>query len=190
VSKLKTHKHRPSDNHMSEIVNKVKLSKLETIDLEKIAGGVHLFELDLKDFLFHGLILKEADFREKMDAHDWSQYKGGFLTVYCSTDAILPKWAFMVIVQHADEFAEDVFFGTKQEAISELFKRKLDTIDWQQYEGSYVLLKGCSKMDVPSEVYMYATKKLLPYVGKLMYGEACSNVPVYKKKRIKTVPAE
>jgi hypothetical protein len=170
---------------MQEILNKVKQSKLETIDLEKIVTGVHLFELDLKDFLFQGLILREADFRKKMEAHDWSQYKGGYIAVYCSTDAILPKWAFMVIVQHAEEFAEDVFFGTKREALNELFKRKLDALDWRQYEGSYVLLKGCSKMDVPPGVYMYATKKLLPYVGKLMYGEACSNVPVYRKRKEK-----
>ncbi len=168
---------------MSEIINKVKQSKLVTIDLEKMVDGVHLFELDLKDFLFHGMILKEADFREKMKVHNWNQYKGGYLAVTCSTDAILPKWAFMLVVQHAEEFAEDVFFGTKDEAIRDLFRKKLDAVLWDQYEGGFVLLKGCSKLHVPPDVYMYATKKLLPHVAKLMYGEACSSVPVYRKKR-------
>lgn len=168
---------------MAEIVNKIKQSKLETIDLELFAAGITIHELDLKDFLFHELILKESEFREKMEEHNWEQYKGGYLTVFCSTDAILPKWAFMLVVQHAKEFAEDVFFGTKKEAIRDLFKQKLDEVDWSDYTGSFVLLKGCSKMEVPADVYMYATKKLLPYAGKLMYGEACSNVPVYRKKR-------
>lgn len=167
---------------MSEIINKVKQSKLETVDLEKFAEDVSVKELDLKDFLFQGMILKEAEFREKTESHNWEQYQNSYLSVYCSTDAIVPKWAYMLIVQHADEYAMDIFFGNKQEAYSQIFKQKLDNFDWSKYNDRFVLLKGCSKMDVPAEVYMYATKKLLPYVKKLMYGEACSNVPVYRKR--------
>ena len=118
-----------------------------------------------------------------MNDHDWSAYDDAYLTVYCSTDAIIPKWAFMLVVQHAENHARDVYFGTREEAIKQLFKNKLDLVNWSDYDGRFVLLKGCSKMDVPADVYMYATKKLLPHVQKLMYGEACSNVPVYKKPR-------
>ncbi|MDZ7720840.1 MAG: DUF2480 family protein [Balneolaceae bacterium] len=168
---------------MAEIVNKIQQSKLETVDLEKFATDVKVYELDLKEFLFKEMILKEKEYREKMEAHDWTQYGDGFLTVYCSTDAIIPKWAYMLVVQHAQEYAGDVFFGTKQEALSQIFKQKLDQTNWEKYEDRFVLLKGCSKMDVPADVYMYATKKLLPHVKKLMYGEACSNVPIYRKKR-------
>lgn len=168
---------------MAEIVNKVKQSKLETVDLEKFTGNISVKELDLKDFLFQEMILKEKEFREKMESHNWEQYKGAYLAVYCSTDAIIPKWAYMLVVQHAEENSEDVFFGDKKSVLSQVLKQKLDTYNWSDYEGSFVLLKGCSKMDVPAEVYMYATKKLIPHVSKLMYGEACSNVPVYRKKR-------
>lgn len=168
---------------MEEIVNKIQQSKLETVDLEKFAAGVQIFELDLKDFLFQKMILKEAEFREKMDAHEWDQYDGGHLTVHCSTDAIIPKWAYMLVVQHAEDHAKDVLFGTKKEAISQIFRQKLDQKNWEEYKDRFVLLKGCSKMDVPADVYMYATKKLLPHVKKLMYGEACSNVPIYRKSR-------
>ncbi|MEX2435529.1 MAG: DUF2480 family protein [Balneolaceae bacterium] len=168
---------------MAEIVNKVKQSKLETVDLEKFTGNISVKELDLKDFLFQEMILKEKEFREKMESHNWEQYKGAYLAVYCSTDAIIPKWAYMLVVQHAEGNSEDVFFGDKKSVLSQVLKQKLDTYNWSDYEGSFVLLKGCSKMDVPAEVYMYATKKLIPHVSKLMYGEACSNVPVYRKKR-------
>lgn len=168
---------------MAEIVNKIKQSKLETVDLEKFAADIKLHELDLKDFLFHGLILKEGEFREKMENHNWEQYKGAYLTVYCSTDAIIPKWAYMLVVQHAEDYAHDVLFGDRSMALSQVFRQKIDAFNWKEYEDRFVLLKGCSKIDVPPEVYMYATKKLLPHVKKLMYGEACSNVPVYRKKR-------
>lgn len=167
---------------MSEIVNKVKQSKLETVDLEKFADGVTLHELDLKEFLFHGMILKEKEFREKTGEFDWSRFEGGYLTIYCSTDAIIPKWAYMLIVQHAAPYATDVLSGTKDQAWAEIFRQKLDGVNWEYYNDRFVLLKGCSKMDVPADVYMYATKKLLPVVKKLMYGEACSNVPVYRQK--------
>lgn len=167
---------------MSEIVNKVKQSKLETVDLEKLANGITVYELDIKDFLFEGLILKEKDFRNKIEAHDWSQYSEGYLAVYCSTDAIIPKWAYMLIVQYAFEFVEDVLFGNKAEVLSHLLIKKLDSVDWEKYSERFVLLKGCSKIDVSSNVYMAATKKLLPHVKKLMYGEACSNVPIYRRK--------
>lgn len=168
---------------MSEIVNKVQQSKLETVDLEKLAAGIDVHELDIKDFLFQELILKEKEYREKLEKHDWSQYKGSYLAVYCSTDAILPKWAFMLIVQYAYEYAEDVLFGNREEVMDELLARKLSEVDWNQYQDKFVLLKGCSKMDISSDVYMEATKKLLPHVKKLMYGEACSNVPIYRQKR-------
>lgn len=168
---------------MGEIVNKVKQSKLETVDLEKFAQGIVIKELDLKDFLFKEMILKEKEFREKMKEHDWTAYDDAYLAVYCSTDAIIPKWAYMLVVQHAENHSRDVYFGRKDEALNQLFKDKLDLVNWADYDGRFVLLKGCSKMDVPADVYMYATKKLLPHVQKLMYGEACSNVPVYKKPR-------
>ncbi|MDZ7757620.1 DUF2480 family protein [Rhodohalobacter sp.] len=168
---------------MSEIVNKVKQSKLETVDLEKLAAGIEVQELDIKDFLFQELILKEKEYREKLEQHDWSQYDGVYLAVFCSTDAILPKWAFMLIVQYAYDYAEDVLFGNGEEVMEQLLTKKLSEVDWKQYQDKFVLLKGCSKMDISSDVYMEATKKLLPHVKKLMYGEACSNVPIYRQKR-------
>lgn len=167
---------------MSEIVNKVKLSKLVTVDLEKLINGQEIVELDLKDFLFQGMILKEKEFREKMDSHNWEMYENGYLTVFCSTDAIIPKWAYMLVVQYANPYVKDLFFGSKTEALSQLFKKKIDEVSWDTYKDKFVLLKGCSKVDIPADTYMYATQKLLPHVKKLMYGEACSNVPVYRKQ--------
>ncbi|PWN07132.1 DUF2480 family protein [Rhodohalobacter mucosus] len=168
---------------MSEIVNKVQQSRLETVDLEKFASDISVKELDLKDFLFHGMILKEKEYRENISNHDWEQYKDSYVAVFCSTDAIIPKWAYMLVVSSLQNLAADVLFGTRDDVTETVLKERLDRFDWSQYSDKFVLLKGCSKINVPPSIYMKATKQLLPHVSKLMYGEACSNVPVYRKPR-------
>lgn len=168
-----------------EIVNKIKQSKkLVTLDLQKYFDETPILELDLKDFLFQGLILKEEEFRKQLKQHDWEQYNDKYLAVYCSTDAIISKWAYMLVAQHAAPFAKDVFKGNKEDFLFDLYRRNLEQVDWEDYAGKFVILKGCSSKDkpVPESVYLYATNKLVPHVKKLMYGEACSNVPVYRSK--------
>lgn len=166
-----------------EIVNKVKQSdKLVTLDLQKYFDATPILELDLKDFLYKELILKEEQFRNQLEEHDWKQYSDKYLTVFCSSDAIISKWAYMLVAQHASPFAKDIFKGTKEDFLFELYRRKLEDINWSDYKDKFVILKGCSSKEkpVPESVYLYATNKLVPHVKKLMYGEACSNVPVYR----------
>lgn len=166
------------------IVNKVKQSKkLVTLDLQQYFDDTPIAELDLKDFLYEGLILKEKDFREDLENHDWQQYESSYVGVYCSSDAIISKWAYMLVTQHAAPFAKDIFKGNKADVLDELYRRRLEKIDWENFRDKFVILKGCSDKNkpVPESAYLYATKKLVPVVQKLMYGEACSNVPVFRK---------
>ncbi len=168
----------------NKIVNKVKQSeKLVTINLQDFYDESPVSELDLKDFLYEGLILKEKEFREQLENHDWSKYNDTYLAVYCSTDAIISKWAYMLVAQHADGIAKDIFEGRKADFLFELYRRNLEEVDWERFRDKFVILKGCSSKEkpVPESVYLYATKKLVPHVKKLMYGEACSNVPVYRR---------
>ena len=167
----------------AEIVNKVKQSKkLITLDLQQYFDDTPIAELDLKDFLFKELILKEEEFRNQLEEFDWTQFQGQYLVVYCSSDAIISKWAYMLVAQHAAGITKDVFQGTKEQFLFELYRRNLQSINWEDYKDKFVILKGCSSKEkpVPESVYLYATTKLVPYVKKLMYGEACSNVPVYR----------
>jgi hypothetical protein len=128
------------------------------------------------------MILKEQDFREQLENFDWSQFENQYVTVYCSTDAIISKWAYMLVGQHLAAHAKEVFKGQKEDILFELYRRKLDDVDWSSYKDKFVILKGCSSKEkpVPESVYLYATQRLVPHVKKLMYGEACSNVPVYR----------
>jgi len=168
---------------MSEIVNKVKQSKLETVDLELFLKEERIEVLDIKQFLFKEMILREKEFRDNLERHDWSQYQGSWLSVSCSSDAIIPSWAWMLVAAYSVPNAKEVVFGTETEARQKILERKIEEFDWEIYRDKYILLKGCSKVDVPAGAYVEATKKLIPVVGKLMYGEACSNVPVYRKSR-------
>lgn len=168
---------------MAEIVNKIQQSKLETVDLENFLEGERFHVLDIKEFLFKEMLLKEGEFRDQLAAHDWRQYEGQWLSVTCSTDAIIPSWAWMLVVTYADPHAKEVIYGDETDARMAVLKRKIEEFKWEKYEGRFVLLKGCSKMNIPAGAYLEATKKLMPVAAKLMYGEACSNVPVFRKSR-------
>ena len=164
------------------IINKVKANqKLITLDLAKLFHEkTPIAELDIKDFLHMGLLLKEADFRTYLENHDWTQYKGKYLSVFCSTDAIIAPWAWMLVTTHASSFAKEVFHLTKKEVTHELYRRNLEFYDWSQYQNKFILLKGCGDIHVPDSVYLLATNKLMQSAKKIMYGEACSFVPVWK----------
>lgn len=168
---------------MGEIVNKIQQSKLETVDLERLLQNERIEVLDIRPFLFQELILREKEFRESLEQHDWSRYEGAWLAIHCTSDAIIPHWAWMLAATHAAPYAVHVVFGAEEDARKELLLRKIEEYDWERYRDRFVLLKGCSKQSIPPEAYVAATGKLLPIVDKLMYGEACSNVPVYRKPR-------
>ncbi len=169
--------------HQTAIENKVAKSGLVTLDLQNWYSLKEIAAFDLKEYLHMELILREKEFRQALEEHDWSRYSGKILTVFCSTDAIIASWAYMLVAAHAGPHASDIVYGTPQDAAFERFRKGLDAVDWSQYRGKRVLLKGCADVEVPPSVYLYATQKLLPYVERLMYGEACSFVPVYRAPR-------
>ncbi len=167
-----------------DLVNRVAASSLITIDLEEYFPKEELLLFDIKDYLFMGLILKEKDFREALTNHDWSQYKGLNLAVYCSADAIIPLWAYMLITSYAAPYTKDVFQGNADEFYKNAFQKALSKIDPAQFEGKRIIIKGCSKKSVPASAYVELTRLLQPVVQSLMFGEPCSTVPIYKKSKV------
>lgn len=165
------------------LVNKVAASGLITIKLEDFLPKEPIVEMDLKDYLFHGLILKEKDFRTALKELDWAQFDGKVLTVFCSTDAIIPMWAYMLVATYATPHAHTVFQGTKDEFLRHALYQRLDQIEYEQYEGQRLVIKGCGDEPVPASAYLEITRRLQPIAQSIMYGEPCSTVPIYKKKR-------
>lgn len=165
------------------LVNRVAASGLITFRLEEYFPQGEVAAFDLKDHLFMGLILKEKDFREALKNHDWEQYRGQNLVVFCSADAIIPTWAYMLVTVYAAPFALDVFQGTKEEFYKHAFQKALDQVDVAQFEGQRVVVKGCSDLPVPPAAYVELTRKLQPHALSIMFGEPCSTVPIYKKPK-------
>ena len=163
------------------LVNRVAQSGLVTIDLEELYPAGEIVAFDLKDYLFMGMILKEKDFREALKALDWSQYQGKNLAVFCSADAIIPVWAYMLVATYAAPFANDIAQTTPEQFVETSFIKKLASLDVSDYEGKRLVIKGCSDKPVPPSAYLEITRRLQPMALSIMYGEPCSTVPVYKK---------
>lgn len=164
-------------------VNKVAESGIITLDLEKFYPSQELMELDLKDFLFMEMLLKEKDFREKLEVADWIQYNGKIVAVHCSTDAIIPMWAYMLVSSKLKGVASEVYFGNKSTAIEKAMEKNILSIHEEEYKDKRVVVKGCGDIEIPSSAYLMISQKLIPVVKSLMYGEPCSTVPVYKQKK-------
>ncbi len=166
---------------MEALVNRVANSKLVTIDLESFYPSGEIVPFDLKQFLFMELILKEKDFRETLKVHDWTQYDGKNVAVFCSADAIIPMWAYMLVATYATPHASDVALCTPDQYTELAFFRKLNSLDMSDYAGERIVVKGCSDKPVPASAYLEITRKLQPVAQSIMFGEPCSTVPVYKK---------
>jgi hypothetical protein len=166
-----------------QIVNKVASSSLITFNLEEYYVPGDRILLDIKDQLYQELILKEKDFRDFIKSHDWSRYQNKFIAITCSADAIVPTWAYMLLTIALQPFARKIVFGSLQELETILYHEELAKVDWTKFKDAKVVVKGCSKVDVPIAVYVEATNRLRPLVASLMFGEPCSTVPLFKKSR-------
>ena len=165
-----------------EIVNRVAQSKLVTFDLEDYYPKGKRLLLDIKDWLHEGFILREKEFRAYVAQHDWEQYKEAFVALHCSTDAILPGWAFMLLATKLQPYAQKVVQGSLVDLETSLFQSILEDLDLSDYQDKPVIIKGCSHKPVPANAYLLITSRLQPIVKSLMYGEACSSVPLFKRK--------
>ena len=164
------------------IVNKVAQSGLITIDLANYAPHEDIVIYDIKDNLFHGLILKEKDFRTFIKEHDWSQYKDKHMGIICSTDAIVPTWAYMLLANKLEPYVLSVHFGDKEMVLNNLFNQALEKLDYSIYQDQRVVVKGCGDIYVPKSAFVKFTAGLTKVAKSIMYGEPCSTVPVYKRK--------
>lgn len=165
------------------LVNRVASSGLITINLEDFYPKGEIVIFDLKPYLFMELILKEKDFREAMKAHDWNQYEGKNIVVFCSNDAIIPVWAFMLVATYASPFANEIFQGTEEEFLKAHYETVIKGLNIEEYKNERIVIKGCSNKPVPASAYLALTKKMRPFVQSIMYGEPCSTVPIYKKPK-------
>jgi hypothetical protein len=164
------------------LVNRVAKSGIITLNLEDYFPKATIIEFDIKDHLFRGLLLREKDFRAMIAEHDWSQYEGKILALHCSADAIVPTWAYQLVAIHAAPFAQEIYHGNTAQSIEQYYVQVLNQLDIQAYTDQRIVIKGCSNKPVPTTAYMTLAKLLQPVAKRIMYGEPCSMVPLFKKK--------
>ena len=164
-----------------EIRNRVEESGLITFNLEDLylQGSRSVF--DLKEFLFEELILKEKDFRKSMKDLDWSQYQNHYVAITCTADAIVPQWAYMLVSTYMQPVAKHSVLGDLVALETSLYQDAINDLDVSQYKDERVIVKGCSKYPVPNAAYVMLINRIQPVAKSIMYGEACSTVPLYKK---------
>lgn len=166
------------------LINKVAQSGLITLDLEKYYPDDEIVTFDLKDYLFMELILKEKEYREALKNLNWSIYQNKIVAIGCSTDAIIPLWAYMLAVTYLEPYAKDISYGKGSEVLDRLLLKNIQKIDAKVFEGTRVVVKGCGDKKVPESAYIEITKILQPVVKSIMFGEPCSTVPIYKAPKI------
>ena len=166
----------------NDIINKVSQSGLITIDLEEYYPEGERVLFDIKDLLFQGLILREKDFREYINNEDWTKYKDKYVAIICSTDAVVPTWAYMLLAIQLEPIAKKIVFGDLEMLEANIYNEILSKIKVEEYKDARIVIKGCGKLPVPKSAYVEITRLLRPLAKSIMYGEPCSTVPLYKKK--------
>jgi hypothetical protein len=168
---------------MSEsLINKVAESGLISLDLAQYIPNNDIVVFDIKPYLFMELILKEKDFRTSLSTIDWTQFENKIVGIFCSTDAIIPMWANMLIVANLSPFAKAVYFGDENKTRDLVLLEEIQKIDATTFTDQRVVVKGCGDTYIGESAFIAITQKLRPVVKSIMYGEPCSTVPVYKKK--------
>ncbi|MFA5557718.1 MAG: DUF2480 family protein [Flavobacteriaceae bacterium] len=167
-----------------EIINRVAKSPLQIFDLEDYFPDGERIGIDISQWLLEGFILKEKDFRESLKQHDWNKYKDAFVYLHCSTDAVIPAWAFSLVTMYLAGIAQKTIIGTQNTINEVLYQEILSKIDFSQYKDKPVLIKGCANKPVPENALVLACQYLQPFAKSIMFGEACSTVPLYKKPKV------
>lgn len=166
----------------NEIINRVANSKLVVVNLEDYYPKGQRTVFDIKNWLFQELVLREKDFRAHVSEHDWSQYQDHYVALTCTSDAIVPAWAFMLLTIHLQPYTKTIVVGSLEQLETSIYQEVIQNIETDAFVDQPLIIKGCTNKPVPANAYIMLSQKLKPLARSIMYGEACSSVPLYKRK--------
>lgn len=164
-----------------EIVNRVASSALITFDLEEHYPEGDRLRLDISQWLDQGIVLREKEFRTALAAYDFSVHQDQYVALFCATDALLPAWANLLVASHLQPYAKKIVWGSLEDLEATIFQAMIQALDIAPFVDKPVIIKGCADRNIPPSAYIALVESLQPHVKRLMYGEACSSVPLYKK---------
>ncbi|MBA6151770.1 DUF2480 family protein [Gelidibacter maritimus] len=166
----------------NEIINRVANSKLVVVNLEDYYPKGERTVIDIKDWLFQELVLREKDFRASAKSHNWTQYQDHYVALTCTTDAIVPAWAYMLLTMHLQPYAKKIVIGDLEQLETSIYQDIIQNLDTEAFVDQPLIIKGCTNKPVPANAYIMLSQKLKPLARSIMYGEACSSVPLYKRR--------
>lgn len=166
-----------------DIINRVAKSPLKTIDLETWYPEGKRVLFDIKDWLYEGIILREKEFRASVQEHDWSLYTDNYVALTCSEDAIIPSWAYLLLASELSPYAKKIVVGDLTLLETAIFQEIIAKISLEEFKNKPVIIKGCSEKPIPDSAFSFLIQRLQPIAKSIMYGEACSTVPLYKMKK-------
>ena len=167
----------------SEIKNRVSESSIKTIDLEKFYPKGNREFVDISHWLDNGLVLREKEFRKKIESHKWISFKDKYVAIGCSTNAILPSWASLLVASNLEPYAKKTIHGSLKELENVIIEEVIKTLDIKPYIDKPVIIKGCSDVYIPDSAYGFLISKLQHFAKKISYGEACSSVPLWSSNK-------
>ena len=166
-----------------KIINRVANSNLINIDLEAMYPEGKRVLFDIKKWLFEGIVLKEKEFRKHVANHNWTQYKNNYVALNCSEDAIIPSWAYLLISSELAPYAKKIIVGDMELLETLIFHEVIENLKIENFKDKPIIIKGCSEKLIPNSAFSMLIQKLFPIAKSIMYGEACSTVPLYKRKK-------
>jgi hypothetical protein len=166
-----------------EIVNRIEKSKLITVDLADYYPKGKRLTIDVSQWLFNDLVLKEKEFRTALENYNWAQYKEEYVALICTSEAIIPSWAYLLITVKLKPYAKKIVVGSLSLLDSIIFHETMLNIKLDQFKNKPIIIKGCSDKNIPESAPVWLLERLLPIAKSVMFGEACSSVPLYKSKK-------
>lgn len=168
---------------MSEISNRVAASPIISLNMEEFYPREERLGFDVTDYLVERLLLKEKEFRQALKELDWSIYKDKWVAIFCSEDAIVPTWAFMLVCTYLDGLAKGYCVGNLENLEQYIAEQTLRNLPLEEFKDRPVVIKGCSKVSIPLFAYGRLVSLLQKEAKSLMFGEPCSTVPLVKKPK-------
>ena len=164
------------------IVNRVEDSGLIQVDLGSLLTPRSTAAVDLAAWLDQGIVLREKAFRQQVSEWDASELEGHVVALHCSSEAILPDWAWMLVAAKLQSLNAYSLVGSLDEAQTQAWRLAVQTIDLDTYRDQRVIVKGCATAGGPATLVAF-TQRIGTVVRSLMFGEACSAVPLVKNPK-------
>lgn len=168
----------------TEIIrNRVAESGLEAINLSHyLPQPSDQISLGISAFSGGEPIIREKIFRQNLKAFDFTVCKGKIVCLVQDLDCVVQPWVWMLLTAHLHPVAAWVTVGpwdAPNEAAYIFHRFSLDYPP-ERLKDRRLIFSGCGSLSSAPLLYARITAYVLPHVKSLMFGEACSAVPVFK----------